>query len=205
MNPTHPVQLRIPRDGNFLLPAMILENVTGDNQSLHLKMLDIEQLQPNPNQTISIHFEIQPLNTNLSYLFIYQFDDRTPWVESTDQLDGWTTLCASSKFSRLTIRHEILIRSILTDPTTDSLHRHYIDNRVTSMHRSVVFGLRELASSEVKKFCPIPSRRQSLRVINELSTFTSNYQLRIYTSGCYYLDQHGNWQSDGLLVSSIFQ
>ena len=71
------------------------------------------------------------------------------------------------------------------------------------MHRLLVFGLRELTSSEVKEVCSMPSRKQSLPVINELSAFTSNYQLRIYTSGCYYLDQHGNWQSDGLRVSFI--
>ena len=33
--------------------------------------------------------------------------------------------------------------------------------------------------------------------------FTSNYQLRIYTSGCYYLDSNNNWQSDGLIVGSL--
>jgi hypothetical protein len=33
--------------------------------------------------------------------------------------------------------------------------------------------------------------------------FTSNYELRIYTSGCYYLDTNNNWQSDGLVVSLV--
>jgi hypothetical protein len=33
--------------------------------------------------------------------------------------------------------------------------------------------------------------------------FTSNYKLRIYTSGCYYLDSNNNYQSNGLLVGSL--
>jgi len=40
-------------------------------------------------------------------------------------------------------------------------------------------------------------------ITNERFNFTSNYELRIYTSGCYYLDSNNNWQSDGLLVSLI--
>jgi hypothetical protein len=40
----------------------------------------------------------------------------------------------------------------------------------------------------------------NLSIINEYSNFTSNYYLRIFTSGCYYLDQNNNWQSDGLFV-----
>jgi hypothetical protein len=43
----------------------------------------------------------------------------------------------------------------------------------------------------------------NLSFINEKNNFTSDFELRIYTSGCYYLDQYNNWQSDGLLVSFI--
>ena len=35
-------------------------------------------------------------------------------------------------------------------------------------------------------------------ITNQRFNFTSNYELRIYTSGCYYLDSNNNWQSDGL-------
>ena len=31
--------------------------------------------------------------------------------------------------------------------------------------------------------------------------FTSNYQLRVYTAGCYYIDGQGRWKADGLVVS----
>ena len=47
------------------------------------------------------------------------------------------------------------------------------------------------------------SQMKSPPITNERFNFTSNYELRIYTSGCYYLDSNNNWQSDGLLVSLI--
>jgi hypothetical protein len=35
---------------------------------------------------------------------------------------------------------------------------------------------------------------------NKPFQFSENYQIRIYLSGCFYLDEYQNWQSDGLLV-----
>ncbi len=40
-------------------------------------------------------------------------------------------------------------------------------------------------------------------ITNEQFNFTSDYELRIYTSGCYYLDQNNTWKSDGLLVGAL--
>ncbi len=48
------------------------------------------------------------------------------------------------------------------------------------------------------------SSSNNLPIISERSYFTSNYDLRIYASGCYYLDKNNQWQSDGLLVSLTF-
>lgn len=39
--------------------------------------------------------------------------------------------------------------------------------------------------------------------INNNIRFSSNYSMGIYTSGCYYLDNNNNWQSDGLTVNYI--
>ena len=41
----------------------------------------------------------------------------------------------------------------------------------------------------------------TISIINRKSLSTSNYRLRIDTSGYYYLDKNYNWRSDGLLVS----
>jgi hypothetical protein len=72
---------------------------------------------------------------------------------------------------------------------------------LTINHESLIFGLRELNSTEMNDFCS----NQSINnppISDEPFNFTSNYKLRIYTSGCYYLDSN-NWQSNGLLVGSL--
>ena len=71
---------------------------------------------------------------------------------------------------------------------------YFIDNQRTIGHQSIIFGLRELNSTECHS-------KKSTVNINEESYFTSNYELRIYTSGCYYLDSNNNWKGDGLIVS----
>jgi hypothetical protein len=63
----------------------------------------------------------------------------------------------------------------------------------------LIFGLRELTPTEMTLYCS-NSSQGDIPIINDVSSFTSNYELRIYMSGCYYLDQDNNWQSNGLLV-----
>jgi hypothetical protein len=74
-----------------------------------------------------------------------------------------------------------------------------INNQKISNHQSIIFGLRELTSIEFDEIC-LQNSTKNLSIINEYSNFTSNYYLRIFTSGCYYLDQNNYWQSDGLFV-----
>jgi hypothetical protein len=88
--------------------------------------------------------------------------------------------------------------------TNESIYTYFIDNQQTSGHQSIVFGLRELNSTETIDVCSITSINSNAPITNEQLNFTSNYELRIYTSGCYYLDTNNNWQSDGLEVSLVF-
>ncbi|UJR38896.1 hypothetical protein I4U23_031564 [Adineta vaga] len=66
---------------------------------------------------------------------------------------------------------------------SNKTHIHFIDNQKTINHQTLIIGLRELTS-------------------NESLQFRSNYQLRIFTSGCYYLDENNECKSDGLIVGS---
>jgi hypothetical protein len=53
-------------------------------------------------------------------------------------------------------------------------------------------------------FCSNISTNHSLPIIpDEPFDSSSDYELRTYTSGCYYLDSDNNWQSDGLVVSYV--
>ena len=82
------------------------------------------------------------------------------------------------------------------------MHTYFIDNQLSAHHRSVIFGLRELNSSEVAHFCTNSTINTGPPLSDQPFNFSSNYELRTFTSGCYYLDSNNHWQSDGLLVSS---
>ncbi len=77
----------------------------------------------------------------------------------------------------------------MIDLTSDNLYTFYLNNEQTTNHHSLIFNLKELDATD----CLTNS------VLKH--SFTSDFYLRIYTSGCYYLDENNDWQSDGLVVS----
>jgi hypothetical protein len=87
------IELIIPRDPNFIFPKMILQNVSNYNQSFDFQFIDLKNLKSNEKLTISIHFEIEPLNKNVAYLFVYQFDKPI----QLNKLDDSQIFCPSSK------------------------------------------------------------------------------------------------------------
>ncbi|CAF1687007.1 unnamed protein product [Adineta ricciae] len=122
------------------------------------------------NQTFHYHFV-----NNLSYLLIYKFDQIPRLNRSMNEIDGWKLFCSSLRNSPL-----------------------FLDNQQTIGHRTFVFGLRELTSSESNESCS----NETLPIPIDPVHFTSDYQTRIYTSGCYYLNKQNQWKSDGLVVGS---
>lgn len=84
------------------------------------------------------------------------------------------------------------------------MFRYFLNNNQTKGHQKLIFGIRELNSSEFDKCCLNQSNEFELLINDEMFNFSSNYSLRIYSSGCYYLDQNNLWQSDGLSVNVHF-
>jgi hypothetical protein len=167
----------IPRDPNIIIPSMNLQNVTSTyNVLFYFHYINITSSLP-----ISIHIEMNPLNTSLAYLFIYKFDQIPQLNSSINIIDGWTIFCPS----------------ILTN---ENIYKYFLNNEQTLNHKSLIFGLRELNSEE---YCSNNSSIINLPILDQNINFTSNYELRIYTSGCYYLDSNNNYQSNGLLVGSL--
>ena len=68
-NLSHPIEIIIPRDVNLIIPEMILQNVTSMNVTPHNQLFHLHYLNITTSLPISIHFEIEPLNTSLAYLF----------------------------------------------------------------------------------------------------------------------------------------
>ena len=170
-----PIEIFIPRDPNLIVPDMILQNVTSNNSIAHQQLFNLHYINLTDQHSVSIHLEIESLNRNLSYLLIYKFD-RIPQLT-----DNWTLFCSENL-------------------SNENTFTYFIDNQQTKQHQSFIFGLRELTPNESINVCS--NSTISVPIINSRHNFTSNYKLRTYTSGCYYLDTDGQWQSDGLRVGS---
>ncbi|UJR16214.1 hypothetical protein I4U23_003124 [Adineta vaga] len=171
----------------LLIPPMSLQNVTALNAtttSPHHQLFNLHFISITHSLTVSVHFEMQPLNITLAYLFIYRFDTSPILNTSHEQIDGWTLFCPH----------------ILTN---DSTYTFFIDNHKTTDHRSIIFGLRQLNATEQTNACSNSSSLQQPPITDQPFNFTANYQLRIFTSGCYYLDANNNWQSNDVLVGSL--
>ncbi|UJR08126.1 hypothetical protein I4U23_012402 [Adineta vaga] len=182
-NSDNPIRFIIPRDPNLLIPSMNLQNVISMNSTDHHLLFHLHYINITNALPISIHFEMRSLDPTLAYLFIFKFD-QTPLLNSSINLiDGWSLLCPSRM--------------------NESMFTYFIDNQQTIGRQSLIFGLRELNSTESLQFCSNNSSQNDLPITDHRFNFTSNYELRIYTSGCYYLDSNNNWKSDGLRVGSL--
>src|SRR5205085_2884817 len=95
-NLNHPIELIIPRDPNLVIPTMTLQNVISTNFTLHNLLFNLHYINITSTLTISVHFEIHPLNSNIGYLFIYKFDSTPQLNSSINQIDGWTLFCPSN-------------------------------------------------------------------------------------------------------------
>ena len=175
----HRFEFIIPRDPALIVPAMARQNVTSLSATPHSQLLNLHYVNINQSGplSISLHFEMRPVTTNVSYLLIYRFDGSPQLNRSVSHIDGWSLLCWSSAY------------------------RYFIDNHRTAGHQSVVFGLRELSSNEANVSCDTRGSMVDTPPISDRAfNFTSDYDLRVFVSGCYYLDAQNRWQSDGLTV-----
>ncbi|CAF1320727.1 unnamed protein product [Adineta steineri] len=181
----NPIRLIIPRDPNVLIPLMYLQNVTSINSTMNNLLFNYHYINITSSLPISVHFEIHSLNISLAYLFIYKFDQTPQLNSSINVIDGWTVFCPFNL-------------------TNDDIYRYLIDNEQILGHQSLIYGIRELNSTEMNNYCLNSSSINTcLPITDEPFNFTSNYELRLYTSGCYYLDENNNWKSDGLIVGSL--
>lgn len=95
--------------------------------------------------------------------------------------------------------------SFFIDLANGDFYKYFIDNQRTSGHQTIIFGLRELNETEMDYYCSNISLPNYLPIdFDSPVNFTVNYEIRTYTSGCYYLDANNVWRSDGLRVSKLY-
>jgi len=64
-----------------------------------------------------------------------------------------------------------------------------------------MFGIRELNPTEFSIYCSNNNTNSTAPITDAIVNFTSNYYIRTYTSGCYYLDENSYWQTNNIVVS----
>lgn len=73
-------------------------------------------------------------------------------------------------------------------------HSFYVDNEKTAGHKGLFVGIRELDEQEICSMNSLP------KIKDNPYRFLNNYLIRIYSSGCYYLDHKRRWKSNGMKV-----
>ena len=175
------IEMIVPRDPNVVIPPMALQNVTSGNTVPHRQLFNLHFVNITSQLPISLHLEMRPLNASLAYLFVYRFDSAPQLNSTTHLIDGWTAFCPLNR---------------------DGVHTYFLDNQQTLGHQSIIFGLRELNATEIAGVCSNSASHQ-LPITDQQMRFSSNYELRSYTSGCYYLDAQNQWQANGLVVGPL--
>lgn len=170
---TNGIEFFIPRDPNWIIPAMFLQRNSSD---LLIQYHQYSLSTIDRQLTFSIHLEMHPIDKNLSYFFMYQFDIQ-PRFQSIDQ---WMFFCPK-------------------DLNLDGNYVHFLNNEQTKDHQMIFYGIRQMNQMEMKTFCTNESVI-SRPIFTKSFQFTSDYLLRAYRSGCFYLDENHQWQSDGLTV-----
>ncbi|CAF4809049.1 unnamed protein product [Rotaria socialis] len=175
-----PIEFFIPRDPNLIIPSMALYNVTLIHDAKHQFYFHLINItQSNVNLTVSLHIEMRPRNRSLNYLMIFRLDGQPQLNTLINNIDDWSLLCSSN----------------ISD---DGIHKYFISNNRTAKHRFVIIGFRELNTTEI-----CSNKSSTPPITDQPFNFSSDYELRTFTSACYYLDSNNNWQSDGLLVGSM--
>lgn len=87
----------------------------------------------------------------------------------------------------------------------ESIYGYSIDNEKTKNHDKMIFGIRELSLFETSEYCLSSSSLllKSVPVRDEVLNVTCDYSIRVYLSGCYYLNENNQWKSDGLIVGHL--
>ena len=169
------------RDPTFELPPLIEQNVTsslkGEKQFFAQHFFDLRHL--NVNLTYSIHLEMAREHSQLSYLVVYRFNSTSP-IQDLTSIDGWRTFCSTSNAS---------------------IFRLMIESFPRSVFHSILLAVRQLNREETNDLCQ-NSNNTPPTSFDTARSFTSNYFLRVFLSGCFYLDEHQRWRSDRLKVKT---
>lgn len=190
-NSRKPIDIWIPRERS--LPDYPFQLVNTSNLTVSGQLLPNSfQIESN---NASIHLEIRPeadLNeaNTIGYLVLIRFG-LTPVLNFTQKsYDHWQILCPQNA------------KNVSTNQTQYSQFLFFMNiSQVNGRKGFVGYSIRELNQTELNTHCPNNTLKEPPILTNNSQLFNYDFSVRVYTSGCYYLDQSsGKWRSDGMEI-----
>jgi len=136
---------------------------------------------------VSVHIQLKPVQSNqTSYLVLLKFGSTPVINSSTVYYDHFKILCSNSADF-----------VVLPD---DFYYMFFLNSSTVRGYKGFVgYSIRELTTNETDTYCV--KGQMPTSPPTEATNFTVDYQVRVFTSGCYYYDlASGKWISHGLEV-----
>lgn len=149
----------------------------------------------------SVHIQIKPDDFDQGYLMVFKKNDTPNYNVSTKNYDYLKILCPNS--------------TDIVDDGNDTYYLFFMNiAQIGGYKGQAGFGIRELTPSEQIDYCGSEASDQGGLFLNISSTeeppyleanytltFNSDFEIRIFSSGCYYFDlPTGYWKSDGMEI-----
>ena len=202
-NQQKPIEIWMARDPSVAIPPFQLVNALNATTNESSTLLDGGQLIDASmisgfNLTgvnVSIHIQIKPNSTLNGYLTMLKFGENPSLSETSQSYDMLHIFCPND------LLHE----------SNESFYLLFANmSRVNGSKGYVGFSIRELNLTQVdcvnkssnKVDFLLTKVAQSKEVALQTNqSFTANYWLRVYTSGCYYMNTTTNeWSSNGMEI-----
>lgn len=189
-----PISMWISKDSSVSIPSFTFVNVLNQSNLTQNKY----QLKDGfllmgfrlTSTNVSIHIQIKPSKNNSlsSYLTLLKYGDNP--ILSTNNYDTLQLFCPQD----------------LTQQNGDEPFYLLFENmsRVYSFNKSYIgISILELNTSQLNCKNKLKNSHQNLSPQNGTNTFTNNFEMRMFTAGCYYTDTLTNtWTSYGMEVMS---
>ena len=149
----------------------------------------------------SVHIQVKPDDFEQGYLMVFKKNGTPNYNATTRNFDYLKILCPNS--------------TDLVEEGNDTFYLFFLNIAQVGGYKGFAgFGIRELSVNESLEYCGSQVSNEGGLFLNESSpeeppivdtnftlSFNTDFQIRIYSSGCYYFDlPTGNWKSDGLEI-----
>jgi hypothetical protein len=184
-NTQSPIHMYIPRDAN-LEQQHPFQHVNASQIQMYNLFFLTNGLYINSGINVSLTIELKPYNKSIGYVLVMKLG-QSPIINATyADFNSLKVFCPQD-----------------LQNTFDSFYSFFQNkSQLNGFKGFVGFGLRELNLTEIQTYCKNSSSSQKFLVQNQVN-FTSDFQIRAYTSGCYFYDtQTGKWSSDGMEIHS---